>query len=272
MIKTMPIGDKTFKVAFKSYSRTSNLAVKISRLSGGRIGVPDHVFWGCILFTRLSVISRSLKKLLDHDCSKEYKYDWDYASAFSLTRNIMECYQTLFYLSFDDVSEAELKARKALFNVHDYYSRKQFFSFFPESFNGERENLEIENLVLDQLKNSEYFQTLDEKTQKQYLKGGSAFFISREEIEEKEGTERQTFRYWYKFLSSNTHSYPMGFFRMVDGDRGTGVHSQVEESNCAMALELSESYLIRGCINMLNIFPDILERMSPQEKQLLHIN
>lgn len=267
----MVVGDRKFKDVFKSYSRTSNLTVKISRLSSGRLGVPDHVFWGCILFTRLSVVSRSLKKLLDHDCSKEYKYDWDYASAFSLTRNIMECYQTLFYLSFDNVSQSELEARKALFNIHDYYSRKQFFSFFPENFNGERENIEIENLVLDKLKNSEYFQTLDEKTQKKYLKGGSAFFSTREEIEEKEGMERQTFRYWYKFLSSNIHSYPMGFFRMIDCDRGTGAHSEVEESYCAMALELAESYLIRGCINMLNIFPDILERMSPQEKKLLCI-
>ncbi|WHR59319.1 hypothetical protein [Acinetobacter haemolyticus] len=82
---------------------------------------------------------------------------------------------------------------------------------------------------------------------------------------------KNDFRYWYKLLSANVHSFPMGFFRMIDGNRGTGVHSEVEEKYSAIALELAESYLIRGCCNMLNFFPDILDRMSPQEKKLLYI-
>jgi len=265
------IGDKKFKVAFKDYCRTLNLAVKISRLGAGRYGEEDKVVWGCILFTKLCTTGRSLRKLLDHDVSKEYKLDWDYSSAFSLTRNMMECYQTLFYLCFDDVLDEELKARKALFNVHDYYSRKIFFSFVSNDIEIERENIEMEELVLNQLKENNFFKSLSEQQKNQYLKGKNAFFISREEIEEKEGMYKNDFRYWYKFLSSNVHSYPMGFFRMIDGDRGTGVHSEVEEKYSAMALELATVYLIRGCTNMLSFFPDIKEKMSPQEKQLLSI-
>ncbi|WP_313035007.1 DUF5677 domain-containing protein [Acinetobacter sp.] len=263
------IGDKKFKLAYKDYIRALNLAVKISRLGAGRNGCEDKVIWACILFTRLCVIGRSLKKLLDHDVSKEYKLDWDYSSAFSLTRNIMECYQTLFYLCFDDVSNEELKARKYLFNIHDYYSRRTFFSFVPEAIENNRENIEIEEFVINQLKGNSFFKTLSEQQQKNYLKGKNAFFISREEIEEKEGVSKDDFRFWYKFLSSNVHSYPMGFFRMIDGDRGTGVHSEVEEKNSAIALELATGYLIRGCLNMLIFFPDIKEKISPQEKQLL---
>lgn len=267
----MSIGERKFPVAFKSYCRTLKLAVKISRLASGRYGEKDKVVWACILFTKLCTTARSLRKLLDHDVSKEYKTDWDYSSAFSLTRNIMECYQTLFYLCFDDVHEEELKARKALFNVHDYYSRKQLFSFIPENFDIERENPEIEKFVLEQLKNSAFFNSLDEKKRSKYLNGKDAFFMARDEIEEKEGVSKNTFRYWYKFLSSNVHSFPMGFFRMIDGDRGTGVHSEVEEIYSTMALDLAESYLIRGSLNMLKFFPDLLEKMSPQEKKLLHI-
>lgn len=267
----MAIGDKKFTVAFKSYCRTLNLAVKISRLGAGRYGQEDKVVWASILFTKLCTTGRSLRKLLDHDVSKEYKSDWDYASAFSLTRNLMECYQTLFYLCFDNVHDEELKARKALFNVHDYYSRKQFFSFVSETHNIQKEDFEIEKLVLDQLENSIFFKSLEEKDRSKYLKGKNAFFISREDIEEREGMNKNDFRYWYKLLSSNVHSFPMGFFRMIDGDRGTGVHSEVEEKYSAMALELAESYLVRGCNNMLNFFPDILEKMSPQEKKLLYI-
>lgn len=267
----MAIGDKKFTVAFKSYCRTLNLAVKISRLGAGRYGEKDKVVWACILFTKLCTTSRSLRKLLDHDVSKEYKADWDYSSAFSLTRNIMECYQTLFYLCFDNVSDEELEARKALFNVHDYYSRKQFFSFFPDSYDGERENVEIEKLVLEKLESCSFFKDLQENEKSKYLKGKNAFFISREDIEEREGVDKNDFRYWYKLLSTHVHSFPMGFFRMIEGNRGTGVHSEVEEGYSAVALELAESYLIRGCRNMLIFFPDILEKISPQEKKLLYI-
>lgn len=39
----MNIGDRKFTAAFKSYCRTLNLAVKISRLAGGRYGEKDKV-------------------------------------------------------------------------------------------------------------------------------------------------------------------------------------------------------------------------------------
>ena len=155
--------------------------------------------------------------------------------------------------------------------MHDYYSRKQFFSFFPDSYDGERENVEIEKLVLEKLESCSFFKDLQENEKSKYLKGKNAFFISREDIEEREGVDKNDFRYWYKLLSTNVHSFPMGFFRMIEGNRGTGVHSEVEEGYSAVALELAESYLIRGCRNMLIFFPDILEKISPQEKKLLYI-
>jgi hypothetical protein len=46
--------------------------------------------------------------------------------------------------------------------VHDYYSRKQFFSFFPDSYDGERENVEIEKLVLEKLESCSFFKDLQE--------------------------------------------------------------------------------------------------------------
>ncbi|MCK0911667.1 DUF5677 domain-containing protein [Acinetobacter pittii] len=266
----MCIGERKFINAFKSYSRTLNLAVKISRLGAGRYGEKNKVIWACILFTKLCTTGKSLRKLLDHDAAKEYKADWDYSSAFSLTRNMMECYQTLFYLCFDNISEEEFIARKALFNLHDYYSRKQLFSFFPEQSDDKRENPEVETIILEQLKNSTFFQNLDEKKRNKYLKGKDAFFMAREDIEEKEGVSKNDFRLWYKLLSANIHSFPMGFYGMIDGERGTSVHSEIEERYSALALDLAESYLIRACVHMLKIFPDILEKMSPQEKNLIY--
>ena len=49
------------------------------------------------------------------------------------------------------------------------------------------EDKEIEEFVIKELTENIYFKTLDEKQQKHFLKGETAFFISREDIEEKTG-------------------------------------------------------------------------------------
>ena len=92
----------------------------------------------------------------------------------------------MFYLCVDNVTSNELKVRRKLFNLHDYYSRKKLFSFSPEK----QKDKEIEELVIKELIETDYFKTLNEKQQKHYLKGGNAFFISREDIEDRIGTDK----------------------------------------------------------------------------------
>lgn len=161
--------------------------------------------------------------------------EWDYSSMFSLTRNIMECYQTLFYLCSQDVSDDELYARKKLFDIHDFKSRKKIFSFTNDEIN----NFAIEQDLISKICETEYFKQLDDKRQKYFLKGENAFFISREDLEEQMGNDKNTFKSLYKLFSSNTHSFPMGFYGMLEGERGTGVGTDVEINYSALALEIS---------------------------------
>lgn len=257
------IGNRTFEQSFIDFTNTLELAITISKMGSDRIAEKDHIAWACILFTRLCVIGKSLKKLLDINI-QSYDEHWDFASSFSLTRNIMECHQTLYYLCFDNVSEEELKARKYLFNVHDYYSRKIMISHLEPT-----EDLEIEKIVIQQLKENIFFKNLSsvlsQKEMNAYLSGKKSFFISREEIEQRQGTDINNFRFWYKFLSTNIHTYPVGFYRMLISDRGTGVHSTIEESYSAFALDISEKYLLRGIRGFLNIFPDIKQTLENNE-------
>lgn len=254
------IDETKFIEAFKLFSAFLKFSIKVSKLCAGRITENDCMYWACLLFTRLCVLSTSLKKLSDHTV-KGYKEHWDYASTFSMTRNIMECYQTLFYLCFDDVSEDEQKARKYLFNVHDYYSRKKIL---------QKEDIELENFVINQLKSTAYFQNLSEKLQKDYLKGEKAFFVSREDIDLKEGFPKENWKIIYKLLSANTHSFPLGFYRMVDASRGTGVFSETECSYTCLSLILSTTYLYRACTHMIDMFPDISDKMLPLEQKLVN--
>jgi hypothetical protein len=259
---------KYYSKSFLKYSDTLSVAIKISTLAAGRLVNDDKKVWACILHTKLCVSANSLLKLAPKIETKDKKPHWDFSSMFTLARNIMECYQTLFYLCFDNVSDSELFARKKLFNLHDYYSRVKLFSFTDDK----QEDPEVVKKVVKELSETEYFKSLNLKQQSHFLKAESAFFINREEIEHKIGREKNEFKLLYKLLSSNTHSYPMGFFGIFGGGRGTSVETEVEVGYSSLALEVSEQYLSHSSNNMLNFFPDIKEKLSAEEKTHIHNN
>ena len=73
----------------------------------------------------------------------------------------------------------------------------------------------------------------------------------------------------YKLFSSNTHSFPMGFYGMLEGERGTGVKSEIEIGYNGLALETAEQYIRQATNNMLIFFPDILSGLTEIEQSYL---
>ena len=262
----MQIDKIKFHRQFNTYAQHSNLAVKISKNVAGR-RVDYRAGWASIIFTKICVTAISLKKLFDLDTGKKYNSHWDFSSGFSLTRNLMECYQTFFYLCIDDISEDEALCRKKLFNYHDFMSRKKLFQQLGQDL----EELNLKNQLTKELTETLYFQHLDEKQQKHFLKGSTAFFLNREEIEEKIGNSKVRFKVNYQLLSTYTHSYPMGFYSMFEPDHGTGVRTNVEEQYSGYALLLAEQYLKLAIMDMLDLFPDIYQKLNQQELHLLEI-
>jgi len=244
------------------YARAIDLCIKISKLAEGR-KTENKIFWASVLYTKMCVTGVSIRILSpESDFIKKDFLHWDYASLYSLTRNLMECYHALFYLCVDNVDADELIARKKLFNLHDYYSRKKLFSYTDEPI----EDTEIEKSVIEELCETKYFKNLSSKQQKHYLKGEDAYFISREDIEVKIGTDKQYFKYVYKLFSSNTHSFPMGFYGMIKGDIGRGTRTDKEMYYNGYALEIAEQYITQASRDMLKFFPDILNHLTATDK------
>lgn len=255
-----------YNESLSKYIKALNLAIKISQLGASRLSDGNKMTWTCVLHARLCVIGSSLRKLAPKIYNpKKLLIEWDYSSMFSLTRNLMECYQTQYYLCSQKISDDEQNARKKLFDLHDFYSRKKMFAFTDEKI----ENIEMEQNLINELYKTEYFSQLDEKRQKYFLKGDNAFFISREEIEEQMGNDKNEFKLLYKLFSSNTHSFPMGFYRTLDGERGTGVATDVEVNYSALALQVSEHYLRKSSNDMIELFNDITAKLNLKEKEIL---
>lgn len=96
--------------------------------------------------------------------------------------------------------------------------------------------------------------------------------LSREDIEERSGLNKREFRLWYKLLSANAYSFPMGFYHIGPGERGLGVKTEIEVEYISKALRLSESYLRKGIEGMITvIYPDIKERLDNKELRFLKI-
>jgi hypothetical protein len=257
---------KDYSDKLSKFSQTVEIAKKVSKLGSGRYVKDIKLSWACILHTKICVTSTSL--LLLAPPSKKQKNEpisWDFSSMFSLTRNLVECYQTLYYLCIDNISDDERLARKKLFNLHDYYSRKKLLSFINKPIG----DVNIETDLRNELTKTEYFKKLEERQQKHFLKGDNAFFITREEIEEKMGSDINSYKMFYKLFSSNTHSYPMGFFGMIDGKRGTGIETEVEVKYSTLALQIAEEYLSESTKNIITLFPDIESKLNEKENNHL---
>ena len=255
-----------YKERLTNYTNTIKTSIKVSRFAAGR-QADDRKVWACLLYTKICVTGTSIFILCPNSDIAEKKVPhWDFSSIFSLTRNVIECYQTFFYLCIEKISDDEFKARRQLFNLHDYYARKSLASFAGQNFNNEEVTTQLSNA----LKDTAYFKNLDQKQQKHFLKGDNAFFLNREEIETRMGNDKNHFKLLYKLFSSNTHSYPMGFYGMLEGARGTGVKSEVEIGYHGLALEIVEQYIRRAANDIIEIFPDIKDKLT--KKEVEHLN
>ena len=236
----------------KKYERVLSLGISISQEVAGRF-VDYRKGAASVLFTRLCTTAKTISNL----APKNYNFNthWACVSLLSLTRNFIETYHTYFYLCVEEISQEEWEFRKLLFNLHDAKNRHDMFEFFgtdtTEIYEKNR------NELISQIQENIFFKKLDPKKQKLFLKGNRAFSISRDEIEERIGNDKTYFKGLYKFLSNQTHTFPMSFLRMSEQTKGKGIESDIEIGYSMFALEISTNYFLEAEKQMLDIFPDI---------------
>jgi len=236
----------------KKNERVLDLGISMAQRIAGRF-VDYRKGTASILFTRLCTTAKSISNL----APKYYNFNthWDCVSLLSLTRNFIETYHTYFYFCVEEISQEEWEFRKLLFNLHDAKNRHDMFEFFGTDTAEVYEK--IRNELISQIQGNLYFKKLEPKTQKLFLKGNRAFSISKYEIEDRIGNDKRYFRGLYKFLSNQTHTFPMSFFRMSEQIKGKGIESDIEIGYSMVALEISTNYFLEAEKQMLDIFPDI---------------
>ena len=128
-------------------------------------------------------------------------------------------------------------------NLHDHMSRLKMFRVMDGADEQAKQFEGYTDKVKFNLEETEYFKLLCEKQQKHYLRGNNAFFKNQDDLIEAMGGSVDEFRFRYRFLSNHTHSYPMGFYRMAEIGRGTGMESKSEVGCIGMCLTWATEYL-----------------------------
>ena len=229
----------------KIYREFEEILKRSKSMSVQYMGIPapsSSHYYSSLIFTKLCVSGETVLNVCPKPSKLGKDAHWDFASVAALTRGIIETYLSFFYLCIERCSDNEWETRWRLMNLHDHISRYKMFSASKDTEEAEKfEKATVE--VKADLENTPYFQSLDPKKQKHFLKGNTAFLLSKDQIVKRFGGDVDDFRFAYRFLSNHTHTYPMGFYRMAESNRGCGVETKTEVVYTGMCLEWAAQYI-----------------------------
>jgi hypothetical protein len=223
---------------------------------GLRVPSTKH-FYASVLFTALISRGVSLAVLAPASSWSDKRIEhWDYASAAMIVRSMIEMRGAFHYLCIDKCSDEEWQCRWNLLNLHDCTSRIRLFSEMQSQdaeqlvgFNAQAKELQ------ERLRQNEHFKKLPH--QQHLLNGHKAYIYSIEDILEKAGLEKRTYRYLNILFSSAVHGLPMSYYRMGEQERGRGLASPVEQGYTSICHSLAATLLAGTRDDVQDLFRDV---------------
>lgn len=229
----------------------------ISNLPSGENG---KRFWASVLLARLCGVGASLQRILPGSASNKAGSAWDSAGALSLCRNMFDTDLALFYLCTDAMTDEDYSLRINLAFLHDCQERPRILGKIGAAFTDDEKlfNANEASRLRGVISNNQIFHCLPEWKQKKILKGDSPYYLSQDELMQRQGSDATTLRGIWELLSSHVHSYPFSFYRVIENrDRGTGRENDVDKGYCGLAAQLAASMLSSASLSVKGLFPDV---------------
>ena len=220
-------------------------SILISKLIANRdIGVKNY--WMSVLMVRYLNIAIAINRLLPQEGEESSNnHSWDFGAIGTLARSFIEAFHSFFYLGIDEIEDDEWNLRINVFNLHDCTRREKLFRLIGDT-NQERKFKKIKHELLSEIKSNKKYLLLNRDLQKKIRKAQTAFLLNRQEIEQRIDIENDSIDWIYLFLSNQTHSFPMSFYRTESEQRGSGVENEIDKQYISYCLDLIEDYLKKG--------------------------
>jgi hypothetical protein len=251
--------------SLKTFSRALTDCITLSGQCAGIPAPTSRHTYGAILFTALCTRAMSLGMMAPRNGWTIRQIDhWDYVGMFGLTRGILEIRLAFYYICSEECPPAEWGLRWNIFNLHDCCSRMKLFRDLnqntAEIAGFEQQAEEIRKRILANRFFKENKLNLSAKQQRELLSGNNCYLYPLEDIAAKAGISVNSFKIMWQLFSNTIHGYPMAFYRMMDGERGRGVHSAVEDRYSAMALK-NAGELLNATLNEMDSLFNKYKRM-----------
>lgn len=218
-----------------------------------------------ILFAKINLCALSITKLLPPD-SKSHAADQmererfcDVSSIASLSRNLIEASNRLYYFAIEPVTEAEAKMRLKIHEYHAVCGHKAIMKFLNLD-EQRREELDQELAQLKvELEALGAFRELPAHVKKRIFEGKQGEAVSQAQIAKRRDRNEGGFKADYKYLSSHIHSDAYSLFDLMSGKAGGPITDETRERLVALVREAT-NYLALTLLDMNALFPQF--RMS----------
>ena len=217
-------------------------------------------FWASVLLSRLCCAGASLQRILPFSPSCKAGRVWDSGGALSLCRVVFETSLAMFYFCLDEMSDDDYNLRIRLMFLHDCNERPRIVENIggSEKAVGREFHANEADRLRDEIIQNKVFISLPEKKQKRLLEGKTPYYLSQDELLQRQGNDAKELRGIWELLSSHVHSYPFSFYRVVEHpQRGTGRENEVDKGYCGLAAALAAAMLASAAEGMKKLFPEV---------------
>lgn len=230
------------------FRKTCRRAIKVSMGAGGIYVEGNRLAYASILFTRITVMAKSIEALLPACSPREH---WDFSAVASLTRNLAEAYLWYYWLCEDEIDDEVRQGRFILMYCFDHGSRGRMFQ--PDETIPE--DSEVMADLIARFDANAFLSAYGAKARKEALKGHKTPFV-QDDVLAKMGADKEVFRFLYRFFSQHTHTGPVSFIRLFEHDRGTGVETAHEKQYMIVAIDFAAKILDSAIDGFLKLFPN----------------
>jgi hypothetical protein len=251
--------------------------IDVSRAYAGIASPTSRHYYASVLFTAMITRSVSLAHLIPFSPWAEKRIEhWDYSSATGIARTVLELRVAFYYLCTEQCSAEEWDCRWNLFNLHDCISRVRLFQGFP----GEDGQVTALSAAAEDLKSrlrkNPWFSALPAGVQRKLLNGQSAYLSPLEDLAERAGLLKGTFRWLYVLFSSHVHALPMSFYGIgtartsgvadfqVQRKKATRACVSLSFAACSLRLEMRCS----PCSGTMQLLPPASQKRSQHPRRM----
>lgn len=201
------------------------------------------------IFNKILSHGLSLHKIIP---SKERKpgFYWDISSMSALSRCIMEAYDALAYIALHPITETERKFRALLWTANDFDRRLKMFRTFPDYETASATVVPWHAEAISDLENSDFFRTLDAKSQRKILNDLPPFHNTQAERNKISGINNDYYRMANLMLSQHVHTYSFSIHHL----QSHAPETEIGYRNLNVALTHALSFTARAISEISEIY------------------